>query len=168
MRLTIDHRPRYATESPSVAASVELLLSHYAARTFDMDDGPSVHAVMAEHALQSAYDPNTGGNVWLSYSIHLLGAEQLPALVIAGWDTCSVYVLPDTDTDPHKAAAAVWDMCGEDDSHKLAILYLEDDADHPAQAFADYCDARSKVALGQVDATFWKRQAGAARATLNR
>lgn len=83
--------------------------------------GELLHAQMAQGAISDYFDPNTGGGIWLSHSIHQ--GESGNVLVTAGLD--SVYVYRALTDQAQSCADAVYALCGEDDAILLAKWYYE-------------------------------------------
>ena len=167
MKFNLQHSPLFAALTPRAARDAECLLSYYAAQTLGDEGGEHCHAAMSRHALADDFDPNTGGWVWLSYSVHVIGAESLPVLAIAGCDSCALYMLPEgTDpasADPATLAGWVWDMEGDEDAAKLAVIYVEDDGGDPVADFARYCEGRRNSADTDARHMFWHRLLGSVR-----
>lgn len=168
MKFELTPAPLFAELDPSAACDVERILCYYAAQTATLDDGPAVHAIMRRHALCESFDDNTGGGVWLSYTVDTIGANAEPVLIIAGWDSCMVYRLPAglgddlLSVDPAEAAGLVWDLCGDDDSIRLGAVYIEDDSSRAA-AFVTYCEQRKATARDPAAREYWHRLLGNAR-----
>ena len=108
------------------------IVKKYADGTRGMYDGLGIHAYMAEHALSHEFDENTGGWVWLSYTIDIDPVSDIPIFICCGIDTCYVYMLPDTGVDdllsvsPARCAEIIFDLCGEDDVLLSAYVVEED------------------------------------------
>ena len=83
--------------------------------------GEQLHAHMAKGALSEYFDPNTGGWIWLSHSVHQ--AEGGNVLVTAGLDSVGVFRAPSDDAQA--CADAVYALCGEDAQIRLAEWYYE-------------------------------------------
>lgn len=129
MNATYNYGFPFRTLLTSERVSVDELLRRYATETAQLEEGEATHAVMARGARSADFDENTGGWVWLSYSIHAIGDFDAYALVIAGSDSCSLYLIDvlgcTPETPPAEAAGLVWDKCGDEDAVRIATVYLE-------------------------------------------
>lgn len=72
--------------------------------------GEVLHAGLANGAADGFFEPNTGGGVWLSHTLHAIDGQ--PMHVVAGSDSVGVY----RATRPTaEACARAWtELCGED------------------------------------------------------
>lgn len=122
------HGEPWKTAPDSLRHFANALTWRYMDETPGIEDGPQIHAIMARGALSEEFDENTGGWVWLSYSVHVEPVSGVRVFVIAGCDTCAALVLPDADDlSPVECAEMVWDMHGEEESALLSRVYYTAD-----------------------------------------
>lgn len=129
MKTKIVHSALFPLLGPKATADVERILYFYASKAMQCDTGPELHDAMKRGAEREFFDENTGGGVWLSYTIDVIGTESQPVLIIAGTDSCGVYMVGEYSAvyniDPQAEAARIWNLCGEDDGVLIASAYLE-------------------------------------------
>lgn len=89
-------------------------------------DGESLHhRGLAKGAVTAYFDPNTGGGVWLSHTVHRAGENEL--YMCAGADSVSVYRAPSSDAEA--CAEAIYALCGEDEHLLVAEHYADGSAE---------------------------------------
>lgn len=86
--------------------------------------GDVAHAWMASGSTSAQYEPNTGGGIWLSHSVHRAGSH--PLYVCAGCDSVRIYRAPAPDAEA--CASAIYELCGEDDHLVVAEYFATPDA----------------------------------------
>ena len=113
----------YVVLSETRAVGAELLVNRFRDNVRDESlAGDQVHEFMSKGAADVHFQPNTGGGVWLSHSLHATKEGLVHA--VTGADSVATYnALAPT---AHAAAVAWYDRCGETDDIKLQDYFLED------------------------------------------
>lgn len=123
------------------------------------DDMAAVHAYMA-HGARAAYYAHTGGNVWVSYTLHDTMAGYV-LLVIAGDDSLEVSITSGAAREnvhaAEDAATARYAECGADHGSVVLTLGVVDD-DKPCAR-----DALAERAIDEFDKASreWCKRTGA-------
>ncbi len=120
--------PPYPRNYPSQALAGAFLANIFRDSACDEElTGEQVHDIMAAGSADQHFEPNTGGGIWLSHSLH--ATEEGLVHVVAGDDSVAVYkaLAPTAEA----ASLAWYDRCGEEDDIKLAEYFWEADAPCP-------------------------------------
>jgi hypothetical protein len=87
-------------------------------------EGETVHQFMAQtaDAGQAEFDANTGGWVWVSYTMHTYmdGPARVRLLAIGGCDSVGLYEVPDDCASVRQFAEFIHALCGEDAQYRVA------------------------------------------------
>lgn len=91
--------------------AAELLQRYQDLAVVDPGSGAVVHDGLCEGAFSDFFDPNTGGHVWVSHTLHRVG--DLVLHVSAGSDSVGVYRSLH-GASAEMASCALYALCGED------------------------------------------------------
>lgn len=109
--------PEPAPMSREATFAADVVARYQDLAVVDTGRGDVIHDGLKAGAFAGYFDPNTGGFVWLSHSLHRVGDQVLH--VVAGSDTVAVFrsLHP---TCAEAAARALHELCGEDQHLMIA------------------------------------------------